>query len=414
MKTTVALLTLLQLVIGSPPWTDNDGLTVQTTSGYVHGKLNGDVRQFLGIPFAEPPTGDLRFAPPQALGTPSSEVIEATAYPPSCMQWLGTPPSVYNRDVLEFNLQGLNETGNISEDCLTAAVWAPKEVKGPLPVLIFVYGGGFTTGGIDVPYQIPTQLVQRKQDVIVVSFNYRVNIFGFPNAAGLESQNFGLLDQRLAVEWTRDNIAAFGGDNSRMVLWGQSAGASSVSYYVYSYSEDPIISGFITDSGTARDATTTTPFTTNFTYVASQLGCSDPSEELSCMRGLPADQINNFLANYSNAQAQPPLTFRPVPDDKNVPVNITARTLNHQLPNIPGIIGTNSQDGVPFVPFGPDELNKTLTEQARLSRFFCPSNYQISLRQRAGTRPTRTGTAATSPISVPDLGSERSTPENCL
>ena len=382
MKIFLLLPTLLQRATSGPVWGDNDGLTVKTSSGNVYGKIddtNPDVRQFLSIPFAEPPLGSLRFAPPEPLKAPSSDVIDATEYPPSCMQWLGTTrPSVYNRDVLEFNLQGLNETGNVSEDCLSLAVWTPKEVNEPLPVLIYVYGGGFSTGGIEVPYQIPTQLVQRRQDVIVVSFNYRLNIFGYPSAAGLDSQNVGLLDQRLAVEWTRDNIAAFGGDATRMTLWGQSAGASSVSYYVFSYYEDPIISGFITDSGTAKDSAAV-PSTSNFTYVANQLGCSDPADEISCMRSVPASEIADFVANYNGTA---PLSFGPVPDGKTVPANITSRTLNHQLPNIPGIIGTNAQDGVPFAPYNPEGPNLTIAESARLSTFFCPSTYQISLRQR--------------------------------
>lgn len=370
----------------SPTWTDHTGLTIDTSSGSVHGMIdeaNPDVRQFLGIPFAQPPLNELRFAPPLPIDSPATDTIEATELPPSCMQWLGTGASVYTRNVLEFNLQGLNETGNIDEDCLTLSVWAPSKVQGPLPVLIFVYGGGFNTGGQDVPYQIPTQWVQRSQDHIVVSFNYRLNIFGYPNAAEA-SQNVGLLDQRLAVEWVRDNIAAFGGDPDHMVLWGQSAGASSVTYYVYSYPDDPIISGFVTDSGTARD-TTTIPDTSNFTFVAQALGCDGSTDELACMRSLDASTINDFLANYSNTQTQPSLSFRPRPDNMTVPSNFTDRAQNSQLPSISGIIGTNAQDGVPFAPYtynvsGP---NLAAAETARLNTFFCPSTYHIELRQQS-------------------------------
>jgi carboxylesterase type B len=170
-----------------------------------------------------------------------------------------------------------------------------------------------------------------------------------------------------------------------MVLWGQSAGASSVEYYVYAYYDDPIISGFVSDSGTAVDATGVPP-TTNFTFVASQLGCADlsPDDELSCMRGLPASAIENFLANYSNTQAQPPLGFRPVPDNVTVPFSLTDRARTGKIPSIPGIIGTNAQDGVPFATYNPDGPNTTAAELTRLSSFFCPSTYQIQLRQQAG------------------------------
>jgi len=231
-------------------WDDNgQPPVVSTSSGHVHGKIDPalpNVAQYLGIPFATPPVGAMRWMAPQLLDQPDAEV-QATQLPPSCMQYLTNQGnSLYVRNVLQFNLQGLNTTGAISEDCLTLSVWAPARDKGQttpwgllgwesghpnnpkqelLPVLIFIYGGGFSTGGEDVPYQIPAQWVNRTPDHLVVSFNYRVNIFGYPNAAGLSgTQNYGLLDQRAAVEWCYNNMKAFGGDPERMVIWGQSAG----------------------------------------------------------------------------------------------------------------------------------------------------------------------------------------------
>lgn len=144
----------------------HDGLSVQTTSGRVHGKVDPEhpaVRQFLGIPFAQPPVEDLRWAAPQPLSQPDKNV-EATNYGPSCMQFLNTNSSgVYLNQVLEYNLQGLNRTGDVSEDCLRLSVWAPEEKKRGgrggrgkgrgkgrgggdkgLPVLIYFYGGGFS------------------------------------------------------------------------------------------------------------------------------------------------------------------------------------------------------------------------------------------------------------------------------
>lgn len=274
-------LPLLALVASSaahpPSWghgpANDDDLTVKTTSGCVHGKIDSaqpNVRQFLGIPFAQPPLGDLRWLAPQPLSQPEAQV-DATDIGPSCIQYFNTnASSVYRNQVLEYNLQGLNRTGDISEDCLKLSVWAPTqdkrhswggrgkghgwggkgEDKG-LPVLVYFYGGGFSTGGMNVPAQIPTQWVQRTQDHIVMSFNYRVNIFGQPNAPGLTDQNVGLQDQRLAVEWARDNIAAFGGDPERIIIWGQSAGSISVDYYSFTYPDDPIAAGMSLDSGTS-------------------------------------------------------------------------------------------------------------------------------------------------------------------
>lgn len=166
------IFTLVASAVAHPPTYGhgpprNDDLTVQTSSGRVHGKIDStepDVRQFLGIPFAHPPTGDLRWAAPQPFSQPDQDV-EAKELGPSCMQFLNTnASSVYLNQVLEYNLQGLNRTGDISEDCLRLSVWAPnKEVhrsrgKGKgrgkgrgrggkaegLPVLIYFYGGGFS------------------------------------------------------------------------------------------------------------------------------------------------------------------------------------------------------------------------------------------------------------------------------
>lgn len=172
----ISHLTLLALVASAaahPPGYDHktsghDALTVQTTSGRVHGKIdsaNPDVRQFLGIPFAQPPVGDLRWVAPQPFSQPDEDV-EAKEIGPSCMQYLNTNSSgVYLNQVLEYGLQGRNGTGDISEDCLKLSVWAPAEgkhhgrggggkrrgkgrgrggkAKG-LPVLVYFYGGGFS------------------------------------------------------------------------------------------------------------------------------------------------------------------------------------------------------------------------------------------------------------------------------
>ncbi|KAI5272266.1 acetylcholinesterase [Aureobasidium subglaciale] len=395
-----SLLTVSALAVGSLAWpryaVENDGLSVQTSSGLIHGIKDSkypNVRQFLGIPFAQPPTGTLRFEPPQPLPVSASKkVVNNTKLPPSCMQYLNTKsPGVYLNQINEFGLQGKNGTGDISEDCLTLSIWTPTsnnscQSNGLLPVEIWIYGGGFSTGGQDVPYQIPTQWVQRTQDHLVVSLNYRVNIFGFPNAAGLSDQNVGLLDQRAAVEWVRDNIVRFGGDPSRMLLWGQSAGSISVDYYNYAYPKDPIVSAFSMDSGTAFSVIQSVDTQhTNFTFVASQLGCansSSPAEELTCVRKLPASTIEDFVKNYQINGTAPSISFLPIADNKTVFSNYTERALAGLQANLPAIIGTNAQDGVPFAPYSPNGPNATLAQLALLTTFFCPATESIRLRQQ--------------------------------
>ena len=378
--------------------------TVHTTSGTIKGTVSKDqpnVRQFLGVPFAQPPLGALRWEPPQELPkSAASGTVSATKLPPSCPQYLTTiGNSVYKNDVLEFNLQGLNVTGSTSEDCLTLSVWTPviANSKGHasktklLPVLVFIYGGAFVNGGQDVPYQLPPQWVQRTQDHVVVSFNYRLNIFGYPNAASLSEQNLGLLDQRQAVKWLERNIAAFGGDPSRMILWGQSAGAASADFYNYAFYSDPVVKGLVMDSGTALLPIFSADFShSNFSFVASKVGCpglsSQPQGELACMRTVPATTIESFLQQYQDNGTSPSISFVPVPDERRIFSNYTARALQGKLAKLPAIIGTNAQDGVILAPYpvtNPDAgPNQTLVAQGLLNTFVCPATETIRLRNQ--------------------------------
>ncbi|KAJ4402997.1 hypothetical protein N0V85_005187, partial [Neurospora sp. IMI 360204] len=330
--------------------------------------------------------GDLRFAPPQP-AAPFGE-LEAKKLPPSCIQYLATsPPSIFTQDVNEYNLQGLNTTSpDISEDCLTLSIWAPPATTNDsLPVIIFVYGGAFLTGGQDVPVQIPTDWVQRTKSHIVVTFNYRLNIFGFPNARGIpqNEQNVGLLDQRLAVEWVRDNIAAFGGDPTRITLWGQSAGAVSAGYFQYAYPTNPIVDAVIMDSGNEL-----TPLVKNFdvahlgfTRIAGKVGCGNltAAGELACMRSsnVTAEAIEKALQT-TNEEAGTDITkflfFTPVVDNRTVFPDYAARSMAGEIANVPTILGSNAQDGLAFVILNPDNtVNQTAAFAANLDFFFCPA-----------------------------------------
>lgn len=373
----------------------DDDLTVQTGGGVVHGTVDSAtpaVRQFLGIPYAQPPVNDLRFAPPRP-ALPFGE-LDAKEMPPSCMQYLSNLASINTDEVLEFNLGGLNgSTGPIREDCLTLSIWAPRgKTKKHLPVLIFFYGGAFIAGGTNVPYQLPPRWIQRTQSHIVVSFNHRDNLFGFPNAAGLplEEQNVGLLDQRLAIEWVRDNIAAFGGDPKRIGIWGQSSGAVAIAYYSYTYRDDPIVNSLIMDSGNEFiDILTVDPAHGNFTFVASQFGCGNlsPPDELSCMRQVDAYAIEAFMRTYSDAGMAPLLTFSPIVDNRTVFANYTAMAQAREIARLPALIGSNAQDGVPFVPYSPSGVDTALADLTTMVFFFCPTYQSAKARIAAQTGP---------------------------
>lgn len=148
----------------------NDGLTIQTTIGEIQGFINASsplVRQFLGVPYAEPPIGSLRFAPPQTK-SPSKAIINATTFAPSCMQQFSNSSTIYTVQVPQFLING-----GQSEDCLYVNIWAPalktespQEV--PLPVFVYIPGGGFTSGGANSIAKFPDRWIQRTQSHIVV------------------------------------------------------------------------------------------------------------------------------------------------------------------------------------------------------------------------------------------------------
>ncbi|KAJ7123382.1 Alpha/Beta hydrolase protein, partial [Mycena epipterygia] len=229
-----------------------------------------------------------------------------------------------------------------SEDCLTLNVWAPARPQaGMLPVIVWFYGGAFEQGGADSLYYNAAPWVQRTQAHIVVSVNFRSNIFGFPNAAGLRDQNLGLLDQRAALEWVRDNIAAFGGDASRIVDWGESAGAIAVDYLNFAFHTDPIVTGFIMDSGTAlfNQSIVQTNDTAhkNFAEVAAQLGCGSATSQIDCLRGVSWQSIVALLTSSG-------LSFVTVPDERVVFANYTARYAAGAFSHVPALIGTNQHE----------------------------------------------------------------------
>ncbi|HEY1794399.1 MAG TPA: carboxylesterase family protein [Opitutaceae bacterium] len=195
---------------------------VRIDSGVIEGRpadAHG-VRAFLGIPFAAPPVGELRWKSPQPVA-PWEGVRKAVEFGPRPMQ-----AHIY--DDMVFRDDGP------SEDCLYLNVWTPAASAGEkLPVMVWIFGGGYQAGGTSEPRQDGAHLATR--GVIVVSMNYRLGIFGFFSHPALSAEsghgsgNYGLMDQTAALRWVRDNIAAFGGDPANVTLFGESAGSYSVS-----------------------------------------------------------------------------------------------------------------------------------------------------------------------------------------
>ncbi|KAF2690730.1 carboxylesterase [Lentithecium fluviatile CBS 122367] len=347
------------------------------------------VRQFLGLPYAEPPLGDLRWEPPRANKLPAT--IKATTLGRSCTQFSGKIPTAHNTVVPEHTIADANNTG---EDCLTLSVWAPQNAKN-LPTIVYFYGGGWYMGGQNTPYQIPTQWVQRTRDLIIVVPNTRGNIFGFPNARGVKDQNLGLLDQRLAVEWVKKNIGVFGGDAKKITIWGQSSGGEAVDLYSIAWHQDPIVSGLIMNSGTALIEDGKGPRYSNFTYVARQVGCgntTNPADELACMKKIDAAKLEavleiNFNENgmhHGNGSMGMTLGFGASADNRTYFSSYAEKIRNGQVAKVPAIIGINKEDGNTLAPYnvsGPDE---SVSEMYFRMVFLCPSYMTSKLRASVG------------------------------
>ena len=273
----------------------------------------------------QPPVGEKRWTSPERLDD-SSTLYESTTFGPSCSQYVTAIPAVWSLNITGNLIVNYGESltaglvaQNSAEDCLSLAVWTPANAteNSLLPVIIFTTGGGGVTGGINIPTQMPANWVHRSQKHIVVTINYRVNIFGYPNARGLNDTNFANQDQRAAVEWVAENIKAFGGDPSRITLWGQSAGAGLTDQYLFAWADNPIIRASISSSGVAVARTLNEDYDgSNFTFVAKAMGCEfeDSSLELQCMKRVPMPRLENFVGQYQDNSTlvditQPKISF---------------------------------------------------------------------------------------------------------
>jgi len=222
---------------------------VRTDAGIVQGTLEEGLAVFRGIPYAAPPVGKLRWQPPQA--PPSwTGVQKAASFGPACPQ----------QEVSE--LEGGGDLGRMSEDCLYLNIWKPLTQRNEkLPVMVWIHGGGFVVGAGSGP-EYPGDRLARK-GMIVVTLNYRLGALGFFVHEDLEKEspagvsgNYGLLDQIAALRWIKKNIAAFGGDPERITLFGESAGAASISLLMLSPQARGLFHRAIMESATA----TTLPY----------------------------------------------------------------------------------------------------------------------------------------------------------
>ncbi|XP_033327890.2 juvenile hormone esterase [Megalopta genalis] len=281
---------------------------VQTTSGPVRGIVKETVwhsikyNAFLGIPYAEPPIGNLRFKPPVPK-KPWTDVYDAVEEGGTCPQ-------------LDF----FNEGYIGVEDCLYLNVLTPQLVNGsnPKPVMFWIYGGAFFSGYSNISFYGPDFMLE--QDVVFVSMNYRVGALGFlamrhPNAQG----NAGMKDQLLVLKWVRDNIAAFGGDPNEVTMFGESAGGGSVGLHVLSEKSKGLFKRVIQQSGTPLCQWafhSPDKAFENGRNLASRLGYEGSTAEgiVNFLRGVDAEEMTmkTFLVDFGF------LPFRPTVENADL------------------------------------------------------------------------------------------------
>ncbi|MBJ8344120.1 carboxylesterase/lipase family protein [Antrihabitans sp. YC2-6] len=338
---------------------------VTTSEGIVRGHREGKVLRWLSIPYAAPPVGDLRLRAPQP-ARPWTGVRDATTYGNAAIQHASG------------SRIGARTSQPQSEDCLTVNVTAPAEPSSaPRPVMVFIHGGGYVFGTSAVSLYHGNGLASNG-DVVVVSFNYRLNVFGyvdftqFGTADSPIESNLGLRDQVAALEWVQRNIAAFGGDPANVTIFGESAGAAAVTTLLATPAAKGLFHRAIAQSSPADwglDADT-----------AADLG-------RSCVEALGADADNAaealrsadphvlrraagrvFRENLANNPGV--LTMMPVIDGDYLPQHPLDAYADGNAHNVPLIMGTNRHEGSLFAKY----LDDLPTNPERVKKMFAQSN----------------------------------------
>ena len=335
---------------------------VTVDGGRIAGRRDGEVRAFLGVPYAAPPVGALRWRPPQPV-PPWDGVRPPQAFAPQCVQPGRAADSVY------AEYAGVQP---MSEDCLYLNVWtAAPSPDASWPVMVWFHGGAFQQGAGSNPVFVRGDLPQR--GVVLVTFNYRLGPFGFMAHPALtaESQrdaahgdgpqrgssgNYGLLDMAAALRWVRRNIARFGGDPANVTIFGQSAGAAGVVDMMASPSTRGLFSKAIAQSfGIARMPSLAEAERSGAAF-AERIGAKTPE----ALRALPADVL---LARY----LEQPERWMPIVDGDFLerPVRETFAAGLQQ--RVPFLTGWNADEGTTFVPPGP--LDPSAFEARLVARF---------------------------------------------
>ncbi|KAF9224875.1 alpha/beta-hydrolase [Gyrodon lividus] len=328
----------------------------------------GNTESFLGVPFAEPPVGQLRFNNPVP-PPPFTGVKNATWWGDACPQQPilgpgeGFPGNSGLAGVTHY-LGELEPSGVVdsSEDCLYLNVIRPAGVSAgtKLPVVVWIYGGAFEIG--DASAYNGTDIVSRsmslKTPVVYVSFNYRMNAFGFlggkeVQAAGLG--NFGLHDQRFALQWVQKYISLFGGNPERVVVWGQSSGSISTMLQMVAYDGqlDGLFHGAVMESGSAtpmHDIGTFQEAQKNYDFIVDQTNCTSATDTLNCLRQAPYESIVNAVLETIPLLSYQALntSWQPLVDGVFLKQSARQALKQGKYARVPAILGDVDDEGTLF------------------------------------------------------------------
>lgn len=334
---------------------ENQNATVVTLNqGVLIGVTDGEAVLWRGIPYAQPPVGDLRWRAPQPLDTshPAAPRV-ADTFGPACWQ-----------DRESCQTLGGGDPGTFSEDCLYLNIWRPADQQTPLPVMVWLHGGGYTIGGANLPPYDGKALSRR--GVVVVSVNYRLGHLGFfahPALAGEDPDgplyNFALGDQIAALQWVQDNIAAFGGDAGAVTLFGESAGARSVLSLMASPLAKGLFHKAIVQSAYTLGDLPALKALAKGQAIGTHFGLENATPEQ--LRALTPQQLLALPA---------PLTVGPVPisGDRVLPEPMLDVFLGARQHPMPLMVGSNSDEASVMGMFGVDLAGQIqrLRKQRRL------------------------------------------------
>jgi para-nitrobenzyl esterase len=315
----------------------SDTTKIKTDKGKIQGYVSrdGQIRIFKGIPYAAPPVGQLRWKPPQPAAK-WHNTRQTTSFGNHCMQ-----PNLY--DDMIFHDPGQ------SEDCLTLNIWTPAKNKdAKLPVMVWIYGGGFTAGSTSEARQDGENLAHK--GVIVVSMNYRLNIFGFfvhPELTAESPQhasgNYGLMDQTAAIQWVHNNIQQFGGDPNQVTIFGESAGSFSVSVQMASPLAKDLFQRAIGESGGAFSGTLPfEPREEREQHDPEAVGKILGFTKLADLRALDADKVLTAVTPQGGVGS---VHFAPDIDGYFLPESASEIYAAGKQAHVPLIAGWNADEG---------------------------------------------------------------------